>query len=59
MADYTVPSVPVSGQGQTYNPVEIGSQCWMQENLNVGITVSGKQIDNDIIEKHSYKNIYG
>ncbi|MCD4747448.1 MAG: fibrobacter succinogenes major paralogous domain-containing protein, partial [Bacteroidales bacterium] len=42
--------------GQTYNTVVIGSQCWMAENLNIGTMINGidEQTDNDTIEKYCY-----
>ncbi len=44
--------------GQTYNTVQIGNQCWMKENLNVGTMINGTQnmTDNGIIEKYCYNN---
>jgi len=44
--------------GQTYTTVGIGSQCWMQENLNIGLQINGlyNQADNSIIEKYCYDN---
>jgi len=60
-------SVPLNGymkpdsiidirDGQVYNIVKIGSQWWMQENLNIGIRIDGSQDaeDNGIIEKYCY-----
>lgn len=45
-------------EGQTYNTVQIGLQCWLKENLNVGVQIDGSldQTDNGIIEKYCYNN---
>jgi uncharacterized protein (TIGR02145 family) len=42
--------------GQDYGVVEIGSQCWLGENLNVGTRIDGssEQTDNATIEKYCY-----
>lgn len=53
------PGTPtVTYEGQTYNTVLIGNQCWLQENLNVGTMISGSDNmqDNDVIEKYCYDN---
>ncbi len=44
--------------GQQYPTVQIGSQCWMAKNLNVGIMIDGSsnQANNSIIEKYCYDN---
>jgi uncharacterized protein (TIGR02145 family) len=44
--------------GQSYETVQIGTQCWMKENLNVGTMINGgnNQTDNGIIEKYCYNN---
>lgn len=40
-------------EGKTYHTVQIGSQCWLKENLNIGVMILGSQdaADNGIIEK--------
>jgi uncharacterized protein (TIGR02145 family) len=53
------PGVPtVTYEGQVYNTVFIGSQCWLKENLNVGTMVNGSQnqTNNGTIEKYCYNN---
>jgi len=44
--------------GQTYHTVQIGLQCWLKENLNVGTMIlqSVDQTDNGTIEKYCYAN---
>ncbi|HPT08410.1 MAG TPA: FISUMP domain-containing protein [bacterium] len=45
--------------GETYPTVQIGSQCWMAKNINIGRMVNGSdsgQSNNLIIEKFCYKN---
>jgi uncharacterized protein (TIGR02145 family) len=44
--------------GQEYETVQIGQQCWMAENLNIGNRIDGvnEQTDNGIIEKYCYNN---
>ncbi|MCF8369331.1 MAG: hypothetical protein K9G76_09840 [Bacteroidales bacterium] len=44
--------------GQSYNTVEIGSQCWMAENLNIGaLVIAGTaQSNNGLIERYCYNN---
>jgi len=46
----------VTYAGQTYNTVQIGSQCWLRENLNVGTMIDSTkdQTNNSIIEKYCY-----
>ena len=53
------PGTPtVEYEGQVYNTIQIFSQCWLKENLNVGIMIDGtvEQSDNGIIEKYCYEN---
>ncbi|MBE0640364.1 MAG: hypothetical protein IH598_17770 [Bacteroidales bacterium] len=44
--------------GQSYATVQLGAQCWMAENLNIGtmINVTQEMEDNGIIEKYCYNN---
>jgi uncharacterized protein (TIGR02145 family) len=53
------PGMPtVEYEGQVYNTVQILSQCWLKENLNVGTMISGwdAMTDNGFIEKYCYNN---
>jgi len=44
--------------GQTYNTVQIGNQCWLKENLNIGTMIDSlqNQSNNSILEKYCYRN---
>jgi len=44
--------------GRVYNTIEIGTQCWIKENLNIGSMIqgSGNQADNGVMEKYCYDN---
>ncbi len=44
--------------GQSYSTVEIGTQCWMADNLNIGTMIPGanEMTNNSIIEKYCYDN---
>ena len=44
--------------GQTYNTVQIGDQCWMAENLNIGEMINGvdDMTDNGVFEKYCYND---
>ena len=44
---------------RTYHTVLIGSQCWMRENMNIGMQISGslEQTDNSTIEKYCDDNL--
>jgi len=53
------PETPtVTYAGQVYNTIQIYSQCWLKENLNVGTMISGNQVqtNNGIIEKYCNNN---
>jgi uncharacterized protein (TIGR02145 family) len=46
----------ITYEGKIYNTVEIGTQCWLKENLNVGEMILGsqQQTNNGILEKYCY-----
>jgi len=46
-------------EGKTYNTIQIGTQCWLKENLNVGTRINGSvnQSSNGIIEKYCYDDL--
>jgi uncharacterized protein (TIGR02145 family) len=46
----------ITYEGQVYKIVAIGDQCWMGENLNVGVMIPGiqNQTNNGQIEKYCY-----
>jgi uncharacterized protein (TIGR02145 family) len=53
------PGIPtVYYEGQFYNTIQIFSQCWLKENLNVGAMILGTQnmVNNSVIEKYCYNN---
>jgi uncharacterized protein (TIGR02145 family) len=47
-----------SRDGQSYETVQIGDQCWMAENLNIGSQIDGSEemTDNGTIEKYCFNN---
>lgn len=46
--------------GQVYPTVQIGTQCWMKKNLNIGTMINTHQAqDPSAIEKYCYGNIAG
>ena len=53
------PGLPtVFYEGKTYNTVQVGIQCWLRENLDVGAMIAGiqNQTNNDVLEKYCYDN---
>jgi uncharacterized protein (TIGR02145 family) len=58
-ANIPCPGTPtVTYEGQIYNTIQIFSQCWLKENMNVGTMISGTQemSNNNVIEKYCYNN---
>jgi len=47
-----------SRDSMSYTTIQIGTQCWMAENLNIGTCIDGvnTQTDNSIIEKYCYND---
>lgn len=43
--------------GETYHGVPIGTQCWLNRNLNIGTFTSAFPTDNGIIEKYCYDGV--
>jgi len=54
------PGLPtVTYEGQVYNTVLIGSQCWLKENLNIGTRIDGinNMTNDNTIEKYCYDDL--
>jgi uncharacterized protein (TIGR02145 family) len=49
---------PITYIGKSYNTVQISSQCWLKENLDIGTMIQGTQqpTNNGIIEKYCLQN---
>ena len=53
------PGIPtVDYGGQIYNTIQILGQCWLKENLNIGLMISGDSSmkDDGVIERYCYNN---
>jgi len=53
------PETPtVTYAGKIYNTVQIGNQCWLKENLDVGTRINGSlnQTNDSTIEKYCYND---
>jgi uncharacterized protein (TIGR02145 family) len=48
-----------SRDGKTYNTVFIGNQCWLAQNMNLGVRVNAttSQTNNGVIEKLCYNDV--
>jgi len=48
-----------SRNGELYPTVQIGDQCWMAKNLNIGTLLAGSQnmADDGVISKYCYNNL--
>jgi uncharacterized protein (TIGR02145 family) len=55
---YCLGNATVYYEGKTYNTVQIGSQCWLKENLDVGTRIDSnqEQTNNGTMEKYCYDN---
>jgi uncharacterized protein (TIGR02145 family) len=59
MAGACPESPTVTYDGQIYNTIKIGDQCWLRENLNTGTMIPGSQdqMNNNTIEKYCFNNL--
>jgi len=50
--------IDISFGGELYTTIRIGTQCWLEENLNIGTRIENnlEQTDNETIEKYCYYN---
>jgi uncharacterized protein (TIGR02145 family) len=48
----------ISYGGKTYNTVQIGNQCWLKENLDIGTLINGslEQTNNGTLKKFCYND---
>ena len=49
----------ITYEGQVYNTIQVYDQCWLKENLNVGVRLDPNVYpsDNELIEKYCYDNL--
>jgi uncharacterized protein (TIGR02145 family) len=54
--NFTCGKSTIQYAGQTYHTVQIGSQCWLVENINAGTMIDSlqKQTNNGVIEKYCF-----
>ncbi|PIT94885.1 hypothetical protein COT98_01805 [Candidatus Falkowbacteria bacterium CG10_big_fil_rev_8_21_14_0_10_39_9] len=47
-----------SRDSQSYPTSQMGAQCWMAKNINIGTAINGatEQTDNNVLEKYCYNN---
>jgi uncharacterized protein (TIGR02145 family) len=50
-------AITISYEGQTYNTVKIGDQCWLKENLNLD-TENSRTYEDDPANGQSYGRLY-
>jgi uncharacterized protein (TIGR02145 family) len=55
---YCPGSPSVMYEDKLYNTVQIGNQCWLKENLDIGTMIPGSQdqTNNQLMEKYCYDN---
>jgi len=58
MSAYCNRTPTISYRGKEYRTVLIGHQCWLKDNMNVGIRIDGRdeQTNNSVVEKYCYLN---
>jgi uncharacterized protein (TIGR02145 family) len=53
-----IPYFTDARDGKVYATLQLGTQCWMKQNLNIGTRIAGagNQTNNGTIEKYCYNN---